>query len=78
MAISVEDAPSVQRAAARPVTLGWVLKRSLIGIAILMVAMGGLAWLTYASIDPDLDGETGSKAAGTVRQMPARLMAVEL
>jgi hypothetical protein len=78
MAISVEDAPSVQRAPARPVTLGWFLKRTLIGIAILMVAMGGLAWLTYASIDPDLDGETGSKAAGTTQHTPVRLMAVEL
>ncbi|MBA3904996.1 MAG: hypothetical protein C0522_15190 [Rhodocyclaceae bacterium] len=78
MAISVEDAPSVHRAAVRPVTLKWFLKRTLIGIAILMVAMGGLAWLTYASIDPDLDGESSSKAAGTTQQAPARLMAVEL
>lgn len=78
MAISVDDAPSVHRAAARPVTLGWVVKRTLIGIAILMVAMGGLAWLTYASIDPDLDGDAGSKAAGTVHEAPVRLMAVEL
>jgi hypothetical protein len=57
MAIGVEDASLTQAAAVQPVTLAWVLKRSMIGIAILLVAMGGLAWLTYASIDPDLDGD---------------------
>jgi hypothetical protein len=39
----------------RPVTLGWALKRALLGIAILVVAMGSVAWLTYASIDPNLE-----------------------
>jgi hypothetical protein len=78
MAISVEDAPSVQRIPARQVTLGWFLKRTIIGIAILMVAMGGLAWLTYASIDPDLDGETGSRSVGTTHEMPAKVTAVDL
>jgi hypothetical protein len=67
MAIGVDDAQTVQGAPLRPVTLGWFLKRSLIGIAILMVTMGGLAWLTYASIDPDLDGDTAPKSA-TVHQ----------
>lgn len=55
MAVGAEDASPVPRVAVRPVTLGWVVKRAMIGIAILLVAMGGLAWLTYASIDPDLD-----------------------
>jgi len=63
MAAGANDAQAVQGGAVRPITLGWVLRRSLIGIAILMVAMGGLAWLTYASIDPDLDGETGAQSA---------------
>lgn len=57
MAIGIEDATAVQTPLARRVTLGWFLKRSLIGIAILMFAMGSLAWLTYASIDPEGDGE---------------------
>jgi hypothetical protein len=50
----------------------------LIGIAILMVAMGGLAWLTYASIDPDMDGDGAPKAAKALRDAPARLTPVEL
>lgn len=67
MAISGGDAQAVQGAAVhpavRPVTWTWFLKRSLLGIAILLVAMGGLAWLTYASIDPDLDGDIAPKSA---------------
>lgn len=79
MAISVEDAPSVQSAFVRPVTLGWFVKRSLIGIAILMVAMGGLAWLTYASIDPDADGDLGANAAATVvREAPLPVTLIDL
>ncbi|MCC7250672.1 hypothetical protein [Hyphomicrobium sp.] len=78
MAIGLEDAPSVQGTLVRPVTAAWFLKRSLIGIAILMVAMGGLAWLTYASIDPDGDGELAPKAAKAVREVPARLTPVDL
>ena len=39
----------------RPMSFGWVMKRALLGIAILVVSMGSVAWLTYASIDPDLD-----------------------
>lgn len=78
MAIGVEDAPQVQ-VALRPVTFAWFLKRSLIGIAILMVAMGGLAWLTYASIDPDADGDVTPKSAKALRAAPAvRSSAVNL
>lgn len=76
MAIRVEDAPLVQGVPLRTVTVGWFLKRSLIGIAILMVAMGGLAWLTYASIDPDMDADP--KSAKALREAPARLTPVEL
>jgi hypothetical protein len=49
----------------RPMSLGWVLKRALLGIAILFVTMGGVAWLTYASIDPDLDGRPNEAAKVT-------------
>lgn len=64
MAIGIEDATAVQPQLARRVTLGWFLKRSLIGIAILMFAMGGLAWLTYASIDPDAEGQVSTTTQG--------------
>jgi hypothetical protein len=37
----------------RPITVGWALKRAALGIAILVVAMGAVAWLTYASIEPE-------------------------
>lgn len=49
----------------RALGLGWVLKRALLGIAILFVTMGGMAWLTYASIDPDLDGRPSEAAKVT-------------
>lgn len=34
------------------ITFGWFLKRAIMGIAILVVSIGGMAWLTHASIDP--------------------------
>ncbi len=37
----------------RRLTLGWALKRTILGIVILTVVIGGAAWLTYATIDPD-------------------------
>ncbi len=33
-------------------TAGWFLKRLVIGTLILVFSFGGLAWLTYAAIDP--------------------------
>lgn len=32
-------------------TLGWVLRRAALGLFILVVAMGGMAWLIHASIE---------------------------
>ncbi|WP_439541063.1 hypothetical protein [Hyphomicrobium sp.] len=63
---------------ARQVTLGWFLRRSLLGIAILLVAMGGLAWLTYASIDPTLDAEAASAPANADVAAPAKPLPVGL
>ncbi len=54
----------------RPVTLGWALKRALLGIVIISVTMGGVAWLTYASTDPDLDDPATTKAAKVPRAAP--------
>lgn len=40
----------------RPVvSLAWFVKRMVLAIVILAVSFGGLAWLTYASIDPRLE-----------------------
>lgn len=54
------DSPADQlpQVAFQPITLTWVLKRSAIGIAILTIAISAMAWLTYASIDPQLDAQT--------------------
>ena len=38
-------------AAMHPMSLGWVMKRTALGLLILAIAMGSIAWLTYASID---------------------------
>jgi len=79
MAIGVEEAPPAQGPFVQTVTLGWFLKRMLVGIAILLIAMGGLAWLTYASIDPDVDSDAAAQSARTVREAPAaRLAPVDL
>jgi type II secretory pathway component PulL len=50
-------------------TLGWALRRALLGLVILFLAMGSLAWLTYASIDPALDqDETPAQATQNLVQ----------
>ena len=33
----------------------WALRRALLGILILTVGIGAMAWLTHASIDPTLE-----------------------
>ncbi len=55
--------PRADEATALPtqtVTMGWALKRAVIGILILFVVVWGAAWLLYASIDPSLDREFGA------------------
>ena len=73
MAVGADDAQPVQHDALPPVTLGWFLRRTIVGIAILMVAMGGLAWLTYASIEPEEEA-----AATAPMQTRARLIPIDL
>lgn len=34
----------------------WALRRALLGVIILVLGIGTMAWLTHASIDPSLDG----------------------
>jgi hypothetical protein len=51
-------ADGLPQIALSPISLGWFLKRTAIGIAILTVAISAMAWLTYASIDPQLDAQT--------------------
>lgn len=34
-------------------TLGWALKRAVLGLLIMMIGCGSVAWLLYASIEPD-------------------------
>jgi type II secretory pathway component PulL len=56
MTPSVPDqAATISVPQSRDLTLGWALRRALLGLVILFLAMGSLAWLTYASIDPALD-----------------------
>jgi len=46
-------------------TLAWALKRTLLGVAILIIFIGGMAWLMHAAIDPTADARTipGATAA---------------
>lgn len=78
MVPGVNSASTVQGEVLRPITLKWVLKRSLAGIVILFVAMGALAWLTYASIDPDLDGDLAPRSADVVREASPPVVPVGL
>lgn len=51
----IVDRANVQAAA--PVTVGWFVRRTFIGFAILFVSVGGMAWLMHASIDPTVETE---------------------
>jgi hypothetical protein len=73
MSISADSASAAVIVQTRPMTLGWVMKRALLGIAILVVTMGSVAWLTYASIDPDLDNAPSEAA-----KAPSRVQATEV
>ena len=46
----------------RTVTMGWALKRAILGILILFLVIWGAAWLLYTSIDPNLEVGTASAA----------------
>lgn len=39
--------------------LVWALKRALLGVIILVISLGSLAWLTHAAIDPNLEEANG-------------------
>ena len=49
MGVPQTEARSV--AQSRPPTLAWVLKRTLLAVAIMFIVVGGAAWLLDASID---------------------------
>ena len=63
MTTTTPHAEGAARAPARAITLGWALKRTLLGFLILFIVVGGAAWLLDASIDPALEGEIGSLSA---------------
>jgi hypothetical protein len=56
--------PGAERAVAMPagtITIGWALRRALLGIVIMFVVISTAAWLLHASIDPSLEAD-GARA----------------
>ena len=54
------------------VNLAWALKRALIGMLILVVAVGGAAWLLYATIEPEsADASEGARSEDQAAQVVA-------
>lgn len=52
-------------------TLGWALRRALLGIAILFVFVGGLAWLLHTTIEPTAEASSpGSPATPILENNP--------
>jgi hypothetical protein len=61
--------------AIRAPTLGWALRRTLLGLLILFVSVTGAAFLLYASIDPEEEGfptATSPGQAGLSRSIEVR------
>jgi hypothetical protein len=64
-----------QLAVIRAPTLGWALRRTLLGLLILFVSVTGAACLLYASIDPEEEGlatATSPGQAGISRSIDAQ------
>lgn len=60
MSMGTVPEPAIQtRTGAERLGLLWALKRALLGIVILVISIGSLAWLTHAAIDPNLDESGG-------------------
>ena len=51
--------------ALNPMTLGWVVRRAVLGALILTLAFGTIAWLTYASLDSDAIAATSIETTST-------------
>ncbi len=49
----------------RAATIGWAFRRTMLCVAILAIAISGMAWLTHASIDAALE-----RAAEAVPAIP--------
>lgn len=45
-------------------TLGWALRRALLAIVILFFSISGVAWLLYASIDPEQTDTPAATSSG--------------
>ncbi len=49
-------------------TLGWALRRALLAIVILFFSISGVAWLLYASIDPEQTDAPAATSSGESAQ----------
>jgi len=59
--------PSVDEDAVVPLkapTLGWALRRALLAVVILFFSISSVAWLLYASIDPEQTDTPAAKSSG--------------
>jgi len=75
MTIETAGAPAAARAASTRASLGWALRRALLGIAILTVVVAGAAWLLYSSIDPVQEAQ-GEGAEPFEQQVTQKLPSV--
>jgi len=57
-------------------TVGWAVRRALLGILILFVSIGGMAWLLHTSIDTTAHAQGGHAEGllGTIANSVAQLM----
>jgi hypothetical protein len=57
-----------QKAGPQIATLGWALRRAALGLLILLVGVGAVAWLLNASIEPDATTGPASQSEYAVPQ----------
>lgn len=60
--------PSVAEVVVRPVTLAWFLRRAVMAIVILCVAISSVAWLMHASIDTSAEAVTATRDVAPAKQ----------
>lgn len=54
---STSTPSAAQPAAGQTLNLRWAMKRAALGIAILVIAVTGMAFLLYASLDQDAEAQ---------------------
>ena len=64
--IALDEVSTSSTALSPRLTIAWALKRTLLGISILIVGIGGMAWLMHTAIDQNAEAKAAASTAPTL------------